>query len=92
MVTGNFKNTTMLTSNQTLDMTPIDAVFHIAKASQETNGQSLEIKWKLLPTSGGTPHHIHPSAKETYKVIEGQLDTLEQSRTSNTNGTNLKLN
>ena len=64
----------MLTPNQTLDMTPIGAVFHIAKTSQETNGQSLEMEWELLPTSGGTPLHIHPSAKETYKVIEGQLE------------------
>jgi mannose-6-phosphate isomerase-like protein (cupin superfamily) len=64
----------MLAPNQTLDMTPIGAVFHVAKTSQETNGQSLEMQWELLPMSGGTPVHIHPSAKETYKVIEGQLE------------------
>ena len=64
----------MLTPNQTLDMTPIGAVFHIVKTAQQTNGQSLEMEWELLPTSGGTPLHIHPSAKETYKVIHGQLE------------------
>ncbi len=73
-VTGNLKNPTMLAPNQTLDMTPIGAVFHVAKTSQDTNGQSLEMQWELLPMSGGTPLHIHPSAKETYKVIEGQLE------------------
>jgi mannose-6-phosphate isomerase-like protein (cupin superfamily) len=64
----------MLTSNQTLDMTPIGGVFRVVKTPQETNGQSLEMEWDLLPTSGGTPLHIHPSAKETYKVLEGQLE------------------
>jgi mannose-6-phosphate isomerase-like protein (cupin superfamily) len=64
----------MLMPKQTLDMTPIGAVFHVTKTAQQTNGQSLEMEWELLPTSGGTPVHIHPSAKETYKVIEGQLE------------------
>jgi mannose-6-phosphate isomerase-like protein (cupin superfamily) len=64
----------MLTPNQRLDMTPIGAIFYIVKTPKETNGQSLEMEWELLPTSGGTPLHIHPSAKETYKVIEGQLE------------------
>lgn len=64
----------MLMPNQTLDMTPIGAVFHIVKTAEQTNGQSLEMEWEILPSSGGTPVHIHPSAKETYKVIQGQLE------------------
>lgn len=64
----------MHASNQTLDMTPIGMIFHIVKTSQQTNGQSLEMEWELLPKAGGTPLHIHPTAKETYKVIEGQLE------------------
>lgn len=64
----------MLTPNQTLDMTPIGVVFYVAKTAQETNGQSLEMEWELLPMSGGTPVHIHPSAKETYQVLEGKLE------------------
>ncbi len=55
-------------------MTPIGMIFHIAKTPQQTNGQSLEMEWELLPKAGGTPLHIHPTAKETYKVIEGQLE------------------
>lgn len=64
----------MLTPNQTLDMTPIGMVFHITKTPAETNGQSLEMEWELLPKAGGTPVHIHPNATETYRVIEGQLE------------------
>jgi mannose-6-phosphate isomerase-like protein (cupin superfamily) len=64
----------MLTSNQTLDMTPIGMIFHIAKTPIETNGRTLEIEWELLPKADGTPVHIHPSAKETYQVLEGQLE------------------
>ncbi len=65
--------------HQTLDMTPIGAIFHIVKTPGQTNGQSLEMVWELLPYSGGTPLHKHPSADETYKVLEGELEV-------NTNG------
>ncbi len=64
----------MLTSNQTLDMTPVGMIFHIVKTPGETQGQSLEMEWELLPKSDGTPVHIHPFADESYKVLEGQLD------------------
>src|SRR5688572_22544410 len=64
----------MITPIQTLDMTPIGAVFYVVKTAQQTSGQSLEMEWDIMPTSGGTPLHIHPSAKETYKVIEGELE------------------
>lgn len=66
----------MLKPKQTLDITPIGAVFHVIKTAQETNGQSFEMEWELLPSSAGTPIHIHPAAKETYKVLEGQLEVL----------------
>lgn len=69
-----FKTTHMLTANQTLDMTRIGIVFHIIKTSADTNGQSLEMEWELLPKADGTPLHIHPAAKESYRVIEGQLE------------------
>lgn len=64
----------MLIPNQTLDMTPIGMIFHIVKTPTETNGQILEMEWELLPKAKGTPVHIHPSANETYKVLEGQLE------------------
>jgi len=64
----------MLTSNQTLDMTPIGMIFHIVKTPAETHGQALEMEWELLPKADGTPVHIHPFADESYKVLEGQLE------------------
>ena len=64
----------MLTPNQTLDMRPIGLIFHIIKTPEQTNGQSLEMEWELLDKAEGTPVHIHPSANETYKVLEGQLE------------------
>ena len=69
-----YKRLYMITPIQTLDMSPIGAVFYVVKTAQQTNGQSLEMEWELFPTSGGTPLHIHPSARETYKVIEGELE------------------
>ena len=70
----------MLTSNQMLDMTPIGMIFRITKTAEQTNGQSLEMEWELLPKADGTPVHIHPAAKETYKVIEGQLEVNVNGR------------
>jgi mannose-6-phosphate isomerase-like protein (cupin superfamily) len=64
----------MLTANQTLDLSPIGMLMHIKKTAAETNGQSLEIEWELLPHADGTPVHIHPSARESYKVLEGVLE------------------
>jgi len=64
----------MRTGSQTLDMTPIGMIMSVVKSADETQGASLEMEWELLPKAEGTPVHIHPSAKETYKVLEGQLD------------------
>lgn len=32
------------------------------------------MEWELLPKADGNPLHIHPTANETYKVLEGQLE------------------
>lgn len=48
--------------------------FHVIKTAKETKGQSLEMEWELLPKADGTPLHIHPTAKETYRVLEGQVE------------------
>lgn len=55
-------------------MTPIGMVFRVVKTPADTAGKSLEMEWELLPGSDGTPVHIHPGARESYTVIEGQLE------------------
>jgi len=55
-------------------MAPIGMVCTVVKTAAQTNGQSLEMEWRLQPNTGGTPVHIHPTAKETYKVLQGQLE------------------
>jgi len=60
----------MLSTTQTLDMTPIGMVFHVVKTSADTGGRSLEMEWTLFPKADGTPLHIHPTAKESYTIIE----------------------
>jgi quercetin dioxygenase-like cupin family protein len=57
-----------------LDHGPIGATFHVRKTAEDTNGRSLEMEWVLSPRSGGTPIHIHPSATESYEVLEGELE------------------
>lgn len=58
----------------TLDMSPIGMIFYVLKASDYTDGQRLEMEWKLLPKADGTPLHIHPAAAESYSVLEGELE------------------
>lgn len=64
----------MLVSKQRLDLSPIGMVFHVVKSAEETGGTSLEMEWELLPKADGTPLHIHPTARETYYVLEGEIE------------------
>lgn len=57
-----------------LDLSPIGAVFHVRKTADDTAGRALEMEWVLAPRSAGTPVHVHPSATESYTVLEGELD------------------
>jgi hypothetical protein len=34
------------------------------------------MEWELSPYASGTPVHVHPSATESYDVIEGQLEVM----------------
>jgi mannose-6-phosphate isomerase-like protein (cupin superfamily) len=64
----------MLKVGDVLDLGPLGAKFIIKKTAAETNGQSFEMEWELLPQTGGTPIHIHPHAIETYEVLQGKFD------------------
>lgn len=64
----------MLKPGDVLDLGPLRTKFYIKKTAAETDGQSFEMEWDLGPNTGGTPVHIHPSAVETYEVLEGELD------------------
>lgn len=68
------KSSIMLASKKRLDLSPIGMVFQVVKTAQETRGLSLEMEWELLPKTAGTPLHIHPTSRETYRVLEGQLE------------------
>jgi mannose-6-phosphate isomerase-like protein (cupin superfamily) len=67
-------------AGDTLDLSPIGAIFHIRKTAAETQGRSFEMEWELAPQTGGTPVHIHPHASESYDVIEGELDLYVDGR------------
>jgi mannose-6-phosphate isomerase-like protein (cupin superfamily) len=63
-------------SGDRLDLSPIGAIFQVLRTAEDTNGESLEMEWELAPHASGTPVHIHPTATESYEVIEGKLETL----------------
>jgi mannose-6-phosphate isomerase-like protein (cupin superfamily) len=64
----------MISTKQVLDITPIGMILHIVKTGAETNGQTLEMEWELLPFQSGTPVHLHPFAEEHYKILEGKME------------------
>jgi len=61
-------------SPKIFDISAAGMIFRIARTAEETNGASFEMEWELLPKASGTPVHIHPEARESYKVTEGQLE------------------
>lgn len=64
----------MLKPGDVLDLSPLGMKFFIKQTATETEGRSFDMEWELAPNTGGTPVHIHPHAKETYEVLEGELD------------------
>jgi quercetin dioxygenase-like cupin family protein len=63
-------------SGDRLDLSPIGAIFHVVRTSDDTNGEALEMVWELAPHASGTPIHVHPYATESYDVLEGKLDVF----------------
>ena len=63
-----------------LDCTELGMVMTIMKTSRDTDGQSLEMEWRLSPNSGGTPLHIHPAAIETYEILSGELEVFKKDK------------
>ncbi|NEM97498.1 cupin domain-containing protein [Pontibacter burrus] len=61
-------------------MTPIGMILKVVKTAADTQGKSLEMEWKLLPQTDGTPPHIHPYASETYRVLEGMIEVSLNDR------------
>src|SRR3954469_23808041 len=61
-------------SGETLDLSRIGMIFRIRKSAADTAGRSLEMEMDLLPRSGGTPLHVHPSAEESYDVLQGTFE------------------
>lgn len=66
----------MAIKNQVLDMTPIGMRFRVVKAAADTQGQSLDLHWELLPGCNMKDPlvHIHPHAIETYEILEGEME------------------
>lgn len=66
----------MATEQKILDMTPLGMKFTVLKTASDTNGQSLDLNWELLPGCNMTDPlvHTHPNAIETYEIIAGEME------------------
>ena len=65
-----------------LDMTPLGMKFTVLKSGNETNGQSLDLHWLLLPGCNMQDPlvHTHPHAIETYEILEGEMEFFVKDR------------
>jgi len=63
-----------LSTGDNLDLSRIGMKFRIRRTAADTDGRSFEMEMDLLPGSGGTPLHVHPSAEESYEVLQGTFD------------------
>lgn len=59
-----------------IDMTPLGMKFTVLKNSAQTNGQSLDLHWELLPGCNMKDPlmHTHPNAIETYEILDGEME------------------
>jgi len=64
----------MLRVGDVLDFGPLGMKFYIKKTAAETNGQSFEMEWELVPQTAAGIIHIHPQAIESYEVLQGKFD------------------
>ena len=66
----------MAIRSQLLDMSPLGMRFTVLKAGADTNGQSLDLHWHLLPGCNMKDPliHIHPNAIETYEILQGEME------------------
>lgn len=66
----------MTNNNKIPDLTPLGMKFTVLKTGADTNGESLDLHWELLPGCNmkGPFVHIHPYAIETYEILEGEME------------------
>lgn len=66
----------MTTEQKILDMTPLGMRFTVLKNGTQTNGDSLDLHWELLPGCNMKDPlvHTHPNAIETYEILEGEME------------------
>ncbi len=59
-----------------LDMTPLGMKFTVLRSGIQTNGESLDLHWELLPGCNmkNPLVHNHPNAIETYEILEGEME------------------
>ena len=50
--------------------------FRITKAAADTDGEYLEMEWRLPPSTETPPKHIHPHQREDYEVLEGAFEVF----------------
>jgi mannose-6-phosphate isomerase-like protein (cupin superfamily) len=66
-----------VSSDRQLDFHPgMEMRWEITRSTADTAGELFEATNWVGPEMGGPPVHVHPTAEESYEVIEGALDVF----------------
>src|SRR2546421_619713 len=64
-------------ADRELDFHPgMEMRWQITRTTADTAGELFEATNWVGPGMGGPPVHVHPTAEESYEVIEGALDVF----------------
>jgi mannose-6-phosphate isomerase-like protein (cupin superfamily) len=71
-----------MTEQKILDLSPLGMKFTVLKDARDTNGQSLDLNWELLPGCNMKDPlvHTHPNAIETYEILDGEMEFFIKDR------------
>jgi mannose-6-phosphate isomerase-like protein (cupin superfamily) len=70
-------------NDRVLDFRPAIAMrWEITRSSADSGGALFETVWWLGPHTGGPPIHMHPTAEESYEVLEGTQEVFINGRWS----------
>lgn len=68
-------------ASRQLDFRPgMDMTWEITQSTEDTGGTLLEATNWVGGATGGPPVHVHPTAEESYAVIEGAADVFIDGR------------
>jgi len=74
---GRIRPSTLVSADRQLDFHPgIGMRWEITRSTEDTAGELFEATNWVDPRMPGPPVHVHPTAEESYEVLEGAIEVF----------------